>query len=125
MTFAELSSCRGRLVYVSATPADWELMKSEGVVVEQLIRSTAWWTRRWRSCVTANQIDDLIEEIDKRVKNDDKVLRHDHHQAGGREPTNTSTAWASATATSTGRRYARAHPDPRDLRADAWTCWWA
>jgi len=54
--------------------ADYELMKSEGVIVEQLIRPTGLVDPPLEVRVTLNQIDDLIGEIDKRVKNDDKVL---------------------------------------------------
>ena len=74
LTFAEFEQLQGTTIYVSATPADWELMKSEGVVVEQLIRPTGLVDPPLEVRVTTNQIDDLIEEIDKRVKNDDKVL---------------------------------------------------
>ncbi len=74
LTFAEFEQLQGPSVYVSATPADWELMKSEGVVVEQLIRPTGLVDPPLEVRVTLNQIDDLIEEIDKRVKNDDKIL---------------------------------------------------
>ena len=74
LTFAEFEQLQGTSIYVSATPADWELMKSEGVVVEQLIRPTGLVDPPLEVRVTVNQIDDLIEEIDKRVKHDDKVL---------------------------------------------------
>ena len=74
VTFAEFEQLQGTSIYVSATPADWELMKSEGVIVEQLIRPTGLVDPPLEVRVTTNQIDDLLEEIDKRVKNDDKVL---------------------------------------------------
>ena len=74
VTFAEFEQLQGTSIYVSATPADYELMKSEGVIVEQLIRPTGLVDPPLEVRVTANQIDDLLEEIDKRVKNDDKVL---------------------------------------------------
>ena len=74
VTFSEFEQLQGTSIYVSATPADWELMKSEGVVVEQLIRPTGLVDPPLEVRVTLNQIDDLIEEIDRRVKNDDKVL---------------------------------------------------
>ena len=74
VTFAEFEQLQGTSIYVSATPADWELMKSEGVVVEQLIRPTGLVDPPLEVRVTLNQIDDLLEEIDKRVKNDDKIL---------------------------------------------------
>ena len=59
---------------MSATPADYELMKSEGVIVEQLIRPTGLVDPPLEVRITDNQIDDLLEEIDKRVRNDDKIL---------------------------------------------------
>ena len=74
VTFSEFEQLQGTSIYVSATPADWELMKSEGVVVEQLIRPTGLVDPPLEVRVTLNQIDDLIEEIDRRVKNDDKIL---------------------------------------------------
>ena len=74
MTFSEFEQLQGTSIYVSATPADYELMKSEGVIVEQLIRPTGLVDPPLEVRVTLNQIDDLIGEIDKRVKNDDKVL---------------------------------------------------
>ena len=74
VTFAEFEQLQGTSIYVSATPADYELMKSEGVIVEQLIRPTGLVDPPLEVRVTANQIDDLLEEIDKRVKDDDKVL---------------------------------------------------
>ena len=74
LTFNEFEQLQGTTIYVSATPADWELAKSEGVIVEQLIRPTGLVDPPLEVRVTLNQIDDLIEEIDKRVKNDDKVL---------------------------------------------------
>ena len=74
VTFSEFEQLQGTSIYVSATPADYELMKSEGVIVEQLIRPTGLVDPPLEVRVTLNQIDDLIGEIDKRVKNDDKVL---------------------------------------------------
>lgn len=74
LTFTEFEQLQNTTIYVSATPADWELAKSEGVVVEQLIRPTGLVDPPLEVRVTLHQIDDLIEEIDKRVKNDDKVL---------------------------------------------------
>ncbi|MDE5906765.1 MAG: UvrB/UvrC motif-containing protein, partial [Alistipes sp.] len=74
LTFDEFERLQGTTIYVSATPADWELAKSEGVIVEQLIRPTGLVDPPLEVRVTLNQIDDLIEEIDKRVKNDDKIL---------------------------------------------------
>ena len=74
LRFEEFEQLAGTAIYVSATPADYELMKSEGVIVEQLIRPTGLVDPPLEVRVTLNQIDDLIEEIDKRVKLDDKIL---------------------------------------------------
>ena len=74
LRFEEFEQMMGTTVYISATPADYELMKSEGVVVEQLIRPTGLVDPPLEVRVTENQIDDLLEEIDKRVRVEDKVL---------------------------------------------------
>ncbi len=74
LRFDEFEAMMGTTIYVSATPADYELNKSEGVVVEQLIRPTGLVDPPIEVRPTENQIDNLIEEIDKRVKADDKVL---------------------------------------------------
>lgn len=74
LTFSEFEVLQGTSIYVSATPADWELMKSEGVVVEQLIRPTGLIDPPLEVRVTENQIDNLIAEIDRCTKRDDKVL---------------------------------------------------
>ena len=74
LRFEEFEQLMGTTIYVSATPADYELVKSEGVVVEQLIRPTGLVAPPLEVRVTLNQIDDLIEEIDKRVKVEDKIL---------------------------------------------------
>ena len=74
LRFEEFEQLVGTTIYVSATPADYELMKSEGVIVEQLIRPTGLVDPPLEVRITDNQIDDLLEEIDKRVRNDDKIL---------------------------------------------------
>ncbi len=74
LRFEEFEQLMDTTIYVSATPADYELVKSEGVVVEQLIRPTGLVDPPLEVRVTLNQIDDLIEEIDKRVKVEDKIL---------------------------------------------------
>ena len=74
LRFDEFEQLVGTTVYVSATPADYELNKSEGLVVEQLIRPTGLVDPPLEVRVTVNQIDDLLEEIEKRRKNDDKIL---------------------------------------------------
>ncbi len=74
LTFDEFEALAGTTIYVSATPADYELIKSEGAVVEQLIRPTGLVDPPISVRVTDNQIDDLIEEIEKRAEKDEKVL---------------------------------------------------
>ena len=74
LRFEEFEQLMGTAIYVSATPADYELIKSEGVVVEQLIRPPGLVDPPLEVRVTLNQIDDLLEEIEKRAKNDDKIL---------------------------------------------------
>ena len=74
LTFSEFEMLQGDSIYVSATPADWELRKSEGVVVEQLIRPTGLVDPPLEVRPTEGQIDDLIAEIDHCAKRDEKVL---------------------------------------------------
>ena len=61
-------------IYVSATPADYELIRSESAVIEQVIRPTGLVDPPLEVRLTHNQIDDLLEEIDRHVKNDDKII---------------------------------------------------
>jgi excinuclease ABC subunit B len=74
LTFNEFESMVGQVIYVSATPAEYELRKSEGVVVEQLIRPTGLLDPHIDVKPSRNQIDDLLEEIDERVKKKERVL---------------------------------------------------
>ncbi len=74
LTFQEFERLQGTTIYVSATPADWELMKSEGVVVEQLIRPTGLVDPPLEVRVTHHQIDNLMEEIERHVRREKKVL---------------------------------------------------
>ena len=74
LKFEEFEALVDRTIYVSATPADYELMKSEGTVVEQLIRPTGLLDPDIEVRPTENQIDDLIEEIDKRARKDERIL---------------------------------------------------
>ena len=73
-TFEEFESLTPSAIYVSATPADYELMKSEGVVVEQLIRPTGLLDPIIEVRPSLNQIDDLMEEIAQRATADERVL---------------------------------------------------
>jgi excinuclease ABC subunit B len=74
LTFNEFESLMGQVVYVSATPAEYELRKSEGVIIEQLIRPTGLLDPEIDVRPSKNQIDDLLEEIDERVKKKERVL---------------------------------------------------
>ena len=74
LKFDEFSNLIPQVVYVSATPADYELEQSDGIVVEQIIRPTGLLDPiiEVRPCV--NQVDDLLEEIDERIKMGDRIL---------------------------------------------------
>ncbi len=74
LKFSEFDALAGQTVYVSATPADYELMKSEGAVVEQLIRPTGLVDPPLMIKITDNQIDDLLEEINQRVASGERTL---------------------------------------------------
>lgn len=74
LKFDEFESMINQAVYVSATPADYELEKSEGVVVEQLIRPTGLLDPIIEIRPSLNQIDDLMEEISQRIQKDERVL---------------------------------------------------
>jgi len=74
LTFNEFESLANQTIFVSATPSDFELNKTEGVVVEQLIRPTGLLDPEIDVRPSTNQIDDLLEEIDNRVQNDERVL---------------------------------------------------
>ena len=74
LTFNEFENLINQVIFVSATPGDYELRKSEGVVVEQIIRPTGLLDPEIEVRPSLNQIDDLLEEIDERVKMGDRVL---------------------------------------------------
>ncbi|MBW8048783.1 MAG: excinuclease ABC subunit UvrB [Cytophagales bacterium] len=74
LTFNEFESLLDQVIYVSATPADHELQRSEGVIVEQIIRPTGLLDPEIDVRPSTNQIDDLLEEIDERIKVNEKVL---------------------------------------------------
>ncbi len=74
LTFNEFESILNQVIYVSATPAEYELRKSDGVVIEQLIRPTGLLDPEIDVRPSKNQIDDLLEEIDERVKKHERVL---------------------------------------------------
>ena len=74
LKFGEFEALENQVIYVSATPADYELIKSEGSVVEQFIRPTGLVDPPIEVRPTLHQIDDLVEEIEIRAKKDERVL---------------------------------------------------
>ena len=74
LTFDEFEGITGQKVFVSATPADYELEKSEGLVVEQVVRPTGLLDPPIEVRPTKNQVDDLLEEIRRRAESDERVL---------------------------------------------------
>ena len=74
LKFDEFEQLTRQCVYVSATPADYELEKSEGLIVEQVVRPTGLLEPPIEIRPTENQIDDLMEEIELRVERDERVL---------------------------------------------------
>ena len=74
LTFDEFEAVTGQKVYVSATPADYELQKSEGLVVEQVVRPTGLLDPPIEVRPIENQVDDLVEEIRTRAERDERVL---------------------------------------------------
>ena len=74
LTFEEFEAVTGQKVYVSATPADYELRKSEGLVVEQVVRPTGLLDPPIEVRPIKNQVDDLVEEIRVRAERDERVL---------------------------------------------------
>ena len=74
LKFDEFEAMTNQVIYVSATPADYELAKTDGEVVEQVIRPTGLLDPIIEVRPSLNQIDDLLEEIDVRVKKEERVL---------------------------------------------------
>ena len=74
LNFAEFEAMINQVVYVSATPADYELQQCEGIVVEQIIRPTGLLDPLIEVRPSLNQIDDLLEEIDQTITDGDRVL---------------------------------------------------
>ena len=74
LKFEEFESLQNQVLYVSATPADYELTKTDGVYVEQVIRPTGLLDPIIEVRPSLNQIDDLIEEIQQRVEKDERTL---------------------------------------------------
>jgi excinuclease ABC subunit B len=74
LKFEEFEAIQNQVIYVSATPADYELHKTDGVYVEQVIRPTGLLDPIIEVRPSLNQIDDLVEEIQLRVEKDERVL---------------------------------------------------
>lgn len=74
LKFEEFEEMAKQVIYVSATPADYELMKSEGIVVEQVIRPTGLLDPIIEVRPSLNQIDDLMEEIQQRIEQNERIL---------------------------------------------------
>ena len=74
LTFQEFEDLSPQMLFVSATPSDYELRRTEGEVVEQIIRPTGLLDPEIDVRPSLNQIDDLLEEIDGRIKNNERVL---------------------------------------------------
>ena len=74
LKFEEFEALQNQVVYVSATPADYELEKTDGIYVEQVIRPTGLLDPIIEVRPSLNQIDDLIEEIQQRIEKDERTL---------------------------------------------------
>jgi len=74
LNFTEFEALTNQVIYVSATPGDYELERTGGEIVEQLIRPTGILDPPIEVRPSINQIDDLLEEIDQRIKADERVL---------------------------------------------------
>jgi excinuclease ABC subunit B len=74
LNFDEFQACLNQVIYVSATPADYEMKQSKGAIVEQLIRPTGLTDPEVVIRPARNQVDDLLEEIRKRVERKERVL---------------------------------------------------
>lgn len=74
LKFEEFEEMTKQVIYVSATPADYELQKSEGIVVEQVIRPTGLLDPVIEVRPSLNQIDDLMEEIQQRIEKNERIL---------------------------------------------------
>lgn len=74
LNFYEFENLLNQAIFVSATPGEYELKKTEGIVVEQVVRPTGLLEPPIEVRPSVNQVDDLLEEIDKRVQKGDRVL---------------------------------------------------
>lgn len=74
LMFTEFEALQNQVIYASATPADYELQKTQGVFVEQVIRPTGLLDPIIEVRPSLNQIDDLLEEIQRRIEKDERIL---------------------------------------------------
>ena len=74
LNFEEFENLQNQVIFVSATPSDYELNKSEGIIVEQIIRPTGLLDPEIQVKGTDNQIDDVLNEVNKRVEKKERVL---------------------------------------------------
>ena len=74
LTFNEFEELQNQVVFVSATPSEYELRKSEGIIVEQIIRPTGLLDPKIEVRPSLNQIDDLLHEVDLRISRQERVL---------------------------------------------------
>ena len=74
LKFEEFEMMKSQVIYVSATPADYEIQQSDGIVVEQVIRPTGLLDPEIEVRPCTNQVDDLLDEIDLRIKMGDRIL---------------------------------------------------
>ena len=114
LTFSEFEALAGTSIYVSATPADYELTKSEGAIVEQLIRPTGLVDPPISVRPTENQIDDLVDEIQLRAGEGRAGTRHHADQAHGRRAVEVFRPYRHPQPVHPfGSGDARTHPDSR------------
>ena len=74
LKFEEFELLQNQIIYVSATPSDYELVKCEGIIVEQIIRPTGLLDPEIEIRETKNQIDDIINELQERINNKERIL---------------------------------------------------
>jgi excinuclease ABC subunit B len=74
LNFTEFESLTNQIIYVSATPGNYEMEETDGLIIEQIIRPTGLLDPPIEVRPSMNQIDDLLEEIDERIKNNERTL---------------------------------------------------
>ena len=74
LKFEEFEELQNQTIYVSATPSDYELIKSEGIIIEQVIRPTGLLDPKIEVRSTKNQIDDVINEVQERISSNERIL---------------------------------------------------